>query len=57
MLEKYADHGVAQLTDPRILQVEPLSRHGNLLEIAGRFGGPTRLRDALEELQRLLYAA
>ncbi|MBI5711210.1 MAG: DEAD/DEAH box helicase family protein [Candidatus Eisenbacteria bacterium] len=57
VLEKYADHGVAQLTDPKILQVEPLSRHGNLLEIAGRFGGPTRLRDALEELQRLLYAA
>jgi type I restriction enzyme R subunit len=57
VLEKYAEHGVAQLTDPKILQVPPLSRHGNALEIAGRFGGPKRLRSALEDLQRLLYAA
>ena len=57
VLEKYAEHGVTQLTDPKILQVPPLSGHGNALEIAGRFGGPALLRTALEDLQILLYAA
>jgi type I restriction enzyme R subunit len=57
VLDKYADHGVAQLTDEKILQVPPLSSHGNVLEIAGRFGGTGQLREALDEMQRLLYAA
>jgi hypothetical protein len=37
--------------------VPPLSSHGNVLEIAGRFGGAGQLREALDEMQRLLYAA
>ena len=57
VLDKYADHGVAQFTDEKILQVPPLSSHGNVLEIAGRFGGASQLRGALDEMQRLLYAA
>jgi type I restriction enzyme R subunit len=57
VLEKYAEHGIAQVTDPRVLQVPPLSARGTALEIASRFGGVGQLRGALEELQRLLYAA
>jgi type I restriction enzyme R subunit len=57
VLEKYAEHGIAQVTDPRILRVPPLSERGTALEIASCFGGASQLRDALEELQRLLYAA
>jgi type I restriction enzyme R subunit len=57
VLEKYAEHGITQVTDPRILQVPPLSERGTALEIASRFDGTGQLRGALEELQRLLYAA
>ncbi len=57
ILEKYADHGTAQFKIPEILKVPPISRHGNVLEIAQKFGGPDKLREALVEMQSLLYAA
>ncbi len=57
ILDKYTDFGVEQVADPKVLQVPPISEIGTLLEIAGRFGGPERLRAALEELQTRLYAA
>lgn len=57
ILDKYSDHGVNQLTDPRILKVPPLSDFGNVIEIADRFGGPEQFRTALNELQTMLYAS
>ena len=57
LLEKYAEHGVAQFVIPDILKVPPISRHGNVAEIARFFGGPERLNKAVNELQALLYAA
>jgi type I restriction enzyme, R subunit len=40
-----------------VLQVPPINRHGNVIEISGLFGGPDQLRQAVEELQTRLYAA
>lgn len=57
LLEKYAEHGTAQFVMPDVLKVPPLSEHGNVREIAGLFGGPQELREAIHQLQRLLYAA
>ena len=57
LLEKYADHGTTQFAIPDILEVPPLSEHGNVMEIAGLFGGADKLREAVNELQSLLYAA
>ncbi len=57
LLEKYAEHGVAQFALPDILKVPPISDHGNVIEIAGYFGGPEKLSDAVSRLQALLYAA
>ncbi len=57
LLEKYADHGLDQLDDLRILEVPPLSERGTPVEIADRFGGGSALRNAVDELQELLYAA
>jgi type I restriction enzyme R subunit len=57
LLEKYAEHGTAQFALPAILQVPPISDQGNVMEIAEAFGGPERLRLAVERLQNLLYAA
>src|SRR5207253_4802205 len=35
LLDKYTEHGTAQFVLPGVLQVPPLSEHGNVLEIAG----------------------
>jgi len=57
LLEKYAEHGAAQFVLPGILKVPPLAGFGNPSEIARRFGGPDKLREAVNEMSGLLYAA
>ena len=57
LLEKYAEHGTAQFVIPDVLKVPPISERGNVIEIASLFGGPDELRQAVAELQALLYAA
>jgi len=57
LLEKYTAHGAAQFVLPDVLEVHPINRHGNIMEIAAFFGGPDKLRDTINELQNLLYAA
>jgi type I restriction enzyme R subunit len=56
LLEKYADDGELQFTLPDVLKVRPISDHGNVAEIAQRFGGFEKLGDAVNKLQSLLYA-
>lgn len=57
LLEKYAEHGTAQFVIPDALKVPPISERGNVIEIARLFGGADKLKEAVEELQALLYAA
>lgn len=57
LLDKYTEHGTAQFVIPAVLEVPPISEHGNVLEIAARFGGVEQLRQAVIQLQTLLYAA
>ena len=57
LLEMYAEHGTAQFAIPEVLKVPPISAHGNVIEIAACFGGPDPLREAVHQLQTLLYAA
>lgn len=57
LLEKYASHGEAQVRVPEVLKVPPISEHGNVSELISAFGGDEQLREAVEKLQKLLYAA
>ncbi len=57
LLDKYAQHGTGQFAVPDVLEVPPISGHGNVVEIAEKFGGADKLMDAVSELQKLLYAA
>jgi type I restriction enzyme R subunit len=57
LLEKYAEHGDAQFVLPDVLKVPPLSSHGQVADIVQLFGGAEQLRNAVNELQRYLYAA
>ncbi len=56
LLEKYATDGELQFTLPDVLKVPPISFHGNVNEIVGKFGGTDQLRNAVNKLQMLLYA-
>jgi type I restriction enzyme R subunit len=55
LLEKYAEHGDAQFVLPDVLGVPPISSHGQPGEIINLFGGPEKLRQAVNDLQGLLY--
>lgn len=56
-MEKYAEHGNAQFVLPDVLHVPPISTHGTVREISAAFGGTEKLRQAVHDLQNLLYAA
>jgi type I restriction enzyme R subunit len=55
LLEKYAEHGDAQFVLPDVLHLPPISTHGRPAEIIKLFGGPDQLRQAVNDLQGLLY--
>jgi len=54
ILEKYEAYGVAEVS-PKALRVPPFTTMGQPAELAARFGGPARLREALDELGQRLY--
>jgi len=57
LLEKYSRDGELQFTLPDVLKLPPISEHGNVNEIMDKFGGAEKLREAVNQLQALLYAA
>lgn len=57
LLAKYEEFGFTQIQIPDVLKVPPISDRGNVGEIIGFFGGPEQLRNAVSELQTLLYSA
>jgi type I restriction enzyme R subunit len=56
LVEKYASYGEEEFKLPETLKVQPISDLGNPNEIADAFGGAESLRDAVLELQELLYS-
>ena len=56
IISKYINFGLDQLK-PEIIQVEPISSKGNIMEIAEKFGGIDKLKSVIEYLQKYLYAA
>jgi type I restriction enzyme R subunit len=57
LLEKYAQHGDAQFILPDVLHVPPISEHGKPGEIIRLFGSTERLRQAVNDLQGMLYGS
>lgn len=56
IINKYVEFGLSELT-PAILQVDPISQKGNIIEIVKEFGGIDKFNKALEDIQKYLYAA
>ncbi len=57
LLDRYADGGVLDLEDPRILHQKPFNEIGRPLEIAELFGGKDGYHRAIRELEDSLYPA
>lgn len=55
LLDKYADEGIENIEDMKILQVNPLDQFGSPLEIVKLFGGKKQYLKALAELEQEIY--
>ena len=55
LLDKYADQGVLNLGDGRVLTIPPLDSLGTPLELVRAFGGKSGFERAVHELQSELY--
>lgn len=55
LLDKYADEGIENIEDMKILQVNPLDQFGSPMEIVELFGGKKQYLEALAELEQEIY--
>lgn len=56
LLEKYADHGITDIEDPKILELPPFSQLGTKTQIRrGIFGGNDKFSEALTGLEKAIY--
>ena len=51
LLDKYADEGVEDMEDPKVLKVHPFQQFGSPVEIVRRFGGKRGYQRAVRELE------
>ncbi len=56
LLEKYADTGIENIEDIKILTLAPFSNMGSAVELVQAFGGKPAYIQALHELEQELYA-
>jgi type I restriction enzyme, R subunit len=58
LLEKFADHGISDLEDPKVLELPPFDQIGTKTQIRRSvFGGVAQYGQALYELEQALYDA
>ncbi len=55
LLDKYADEGISPVEDIAVLKVQPFSDMGRPLELINGFGGKMHYRQAIKELENVLY--
>lgn len=55
LLEKYADEGLTNLEDPKVLKVQPFNKYGTPVEIIQSFGGRQQYFQAVKDLEQQLY--
>jgi type I restriction enzyme, R subunit len=55
LLDKYADEGLTNLEDPKVLRVQPFNKYGTPVEIIQTFGGKEQYFQAVKDLEQQLY--
>ena len=56
LLDKYADTGVENIEDIKVLTLDPFKSMGSAPELISAFGGKSAYLQALKELEQQLYA-
>lgn len=57
LLEKYADHGITDIEDPKVLELPPFDQYGTKSQIRrGIFGSSEKYSEAITELEHALYS-
>jgi len=57
LVDKYADTGIENLENMNVLQLDPLNRFGTPIEIVRFFGGKANFLEAIQDLEKTLYAS
>jgi type I restriction enzyme R subunit len=57
LLDKYADEGLDNIEDPKVLKVQPFDKYGTPLEIVQAFGGRDKYFEAVRDLEESIYSA
>jgi type I restriction enzyme R subunit len=57
LLDKYADEGLSNIEDPKVLKIQPFDQYGTPSEIVDVFGGKAKYFQAIRELEENLYSA
>ena len=57
LLDKYADTGITDIENPKILEIAPINKYGTPAEIVGYFGGIDGYKEALRDLRAQLYTS
>lgn len=57
LLDKYADEGIENIEDIKVLKVNPFDQFGTPTEIINLFGGKSQYLHALTQLEKALYQA
>lgn len=57
LLDKYADEGLSNIEDPKVLKIQPFDQYGTPLEIIQTFGGRDKYFEAVRDLQEKIYSA
>lgn len=57
LLNKYADEGIENIEDIKILTVNPLDKIGTPMEIVSLFGGKVQDMAAVPNLEQVIYTA
>ncbi len=55
LLDQCTEHGPGEFQIPHALKNKPIAARGNAMEIVDLFGGPLAMRQAVSQLQNLLY--
>lgn len=55
LLEKYADTGIENIEDMKVLTLDPFRSMGSAAELVSAFGGKTQYQQAVNDLEQQLY--
>lgn len=57
LLEKYADEGIKEIEETKVLQLKEFAKFGSPMKIVKAFGGKEAYQKAVQELENVIYSA